>query len=168
MTWPGLDIAHKVAASSSADPAYSARPAHHFPCLSCICQVLLSMEQECAHMTSEGFIACQYQTRSVVPVCRLGLGCSTGPQAMPNLADRPLKRTWEEIGPSSSAVSARLNSSSPHGSLVHHALKHQCNAQYKALQRRTKPDTKSAGCAHSRARGKRSLQYVVEDCDGTR
>lgn len=121
------------------------------------------MEQEYAHMPSEGFSTCHYQTRSVVPVWRLGLGCSIGPQAMPNLADRPLKRTWEEMGPYSSAVGARLNSSSPHGSLVHRALKHQCNAQYKALQTGTKPDTKAAGCAHSRARGKRSSQCVMED-----
>lgn len=50
-------------------------------------------------MPSEGFIACHHQTRFVAPVWRLGLGCSTGTQAMPNLADRPLKRTWEEMGP---------------------------------------------------------------------
>ena len=111
------------------------------------------MEQECAHMPSEGFIACHYQTRFVVPVWRLGLGCSTGPQAMPNLADRPLKRSWEEMGPYSSAVGARLNSSSPHGSLVHHAFKHPCNEQYKALETSTKPDTKAAGCAQAEQGG---------------
>ncbi len=155
MTWPGLHIAHKLAASSGADPTYSARPTHHFQSLSRICQVLLSMEQECTHVPSESFNACHYHTRCVVPVWRLGLGCSTGPQAMPSFADRPLKRTWEEMGPYSSAVGARLNSSSPHGSLVHHALKHQCNAQYKALQTRMNPDTKVAGCAHSTVRQKK-------------
>lgn len=147
------------------DPTYSARPAHDVPSLSCICQVLLSMEQD---VPSESFITCHYHTRCVVPVWRFGLGCTTGPQAMPNLADRPLKRTWEEMGPYSSAVGARLNSTSPHGSLVHHALKHQCIAQYKALHTRRNPDTRVASCAHSTVREKRSSQYVMEDCDGTR